>query len=77
MLTQFRSPQLLMVSGIGPEETLKGLKIPVVSHLRGVGQNLAVVLPSIMEYFENLAYSSRINHFLAPAFASMSPRSPS
>lgn len=42
MLTQFRSPQLLMVSGIGPEETLKGLKIPVISHLRGVGQNLAV-----------------------------------
>lgn len=32
------SPQLLMVSGIGPEETLKRFDIPVLSNLPGVGQ---------------------------------------
>ncbi|RBA15571.1 hypothetical protein FPRO05_12645 [Fusarium proliferatum] len=32
------SPQLLMVSGIGPEETLKKFDIPVLSNLPGVGQ---------------------------------------
>ena len=36
----FRSPQILMVSGIGPEATLKSLKIPVLSNLQGVGQNM-------------------------------------
>ena len=36
----FQSPQLLMVSGIGPRKTLEALKIPVVKDLAGVGQNL-------------------------------------
>lgn len=36
----FQSPQLLMVSGIGPGETLQALGIPVVKDLAGVGQNL-------------------------------------
>ena len=36
----FQSPQLLMVSGIGPQETLQALGIPVVKDLAGVGQNL-------------------------------------
>ncbi|TAQ89185.1 hypothetical protein B7494_g2484 [Chlorociboria aeruginascens] len=36
----FRSPQLLMVSGIGPETTLEQFNIPVISPLAGVGQNL-------------------------------------
>lgn len=35
-----QSPQLLMVSGIGPKETLEGHGIPVVKDLPGVGQNL-------------------------------------
>lgn len=34
------SPQLLMISGIGSEETLTELGIPVVMDLPGVGQNL-------------------------------------
>jgi choline dehydrogenase len=34
------SPQLLMVSGIGPRETLERLNITVISDLAGVGQNL-------------------------------------
>ncbi|KAL9000157.1 MAG: hypothetical protein Q9188_005733 [Gyalolechia gomerana] len=36
----FQSPQLLMVSGIGPRKTLGGLGIPVIKDLPGVGQNL-------------------------------------
>lgn len=36
----FQSPQLLMVSGIGPADQLKALGINVVSALQGVGQNL-------------------------------------
>ena len=34
------SPQLLMLSGIGPAEHLRALQIPVVQDLPGVGQNL-------------------------------------
>jgi choline dehydrogenase-like flavoprotein len=35
-----RSPHLLMLSGIGPEEHLRQFGIPMVRHLPGVGQNL-------------------------------------
>lgn len=34
------SPQLLLLSGIGPHEHLSALGIPVLHHLPGVGQNL-------------------------------------
>ncbi len=34
------SPQILMLSGVGPEAHLRGMGIPVVHHLPGVGQNL-------------------------------------
>jgi choline dehydrogenase len=36
----FRTPQLLMLSGIGPRETLKNYNIPLISELPGVGQDL-------------------------------------
>ena len=36
----FRSPQLLMVSGIGPKETLEANDIEVISERKCVGQNL-------------------------------------
>src|ERR1700738_4575931 len=35
-----RSPHLLMLSGIGPEDHLRQFGIPAVRHLPGVGQNL-------------------------------------
>jgi choline dehydrogenase len=34
------SPQLLLLSGVGPADHLRGLGIPVVADLPGVGQNL-------------------------------------
>ncbi|KAF7189262.1 Patulin synthase [Pseudocercospora fuligena] len=36
----FQSPQILMVSGIGPASTLSKFNIPVLSNLAGVGQNM-------------------------------------
>jgi choline dehydrogenase len=36
----FHSPQLLMVSGIGPRETLKQHNIPLIADRPGVGQNM-------------------------------------
>ncbi len=36
----YNSPQLLMLSGVGPAEALTMLQIPVVQDLPGVGQNL-------------------------------------
>jgi choline dehydrogenase len=38
----FQSPQLLMVSGIGPKTALQEHKIPVIQNLPGVGQNMWV-----------------------------------
>ncbi|KAF2168557.1 GMC oxidoreductase [Zasmidium cellare ATCC 36951] len=36
----YHSPQLLMVSGIGPRSTLQRFDIPVIKDLPGVGQNM-------------------------------------
>ena len=36
----FRSPHMLMLSGIGPSATLSSANIPVISALEGVGQNM-------------------------------------
>ncbi|OLN91628.1 Versicolorin B synthase 3 [Colletotrichum chlorophyti] len=36
----FQSPQLLMVSGVGPRDQLQKFKIPIVAERPGVGQNM-------------------------------------
>ncbi|APA10037.1 hypothetical protein sscle_05g048070 [Sclerotinia sclerotiorum 1980 UF-70] len=36
----FQSPQLLMISGVGPKSTLNQYNIPIISELPGVGQNM-------------------------------------
>lgn len=36
----FQSPQLLMVSGIGPAAELKKFRIPIIADRPGVGQNM-------------------------------------
>ncbi|HXA25874.1 MAG TPA: mycofactocin system GMC family oxidoreductase MftG [Acetobacteraceae bacterium] len=45
-----RSPHLLMLSGIGPEDQLRRFGIPTVCHLPGVGQNLWNHLSAQMTY---------------------------
>jgi choline dehydrogenase len=45
-----RSPQLLMLSGIGPEDHLRQFGIPLVCHLPGVGQNLMNHLSAQMTF---------------------------
>jgi choline dehydrogenase len=44
------SPQTLMLSGIGPADTLKGFGIEVVSDLKGVGRNLQDHLDCSIQY---------------------------
>lgn len=39
-MRQFQSPQMLMVSGVGPSKILQQYDIPVISALDGVGQNM-------------------------------------
>ncbi len=63
----FGSPQLLMVSGVGPAATLQGLKIPIVADRPAVGQGMQDHL------FYDIAY--RVNGITvtelanSPAFA--------
>ena len=45
-----RSPHLLMLSGIGPEDHLQRFGIPVIRHLPGVGQNLMNHLSAQMTF---------------------------
>jgi choline dehydrogenase len=45
-----RSPHLLMLSGIGPEDHLRQFGIPAVCHLPGVGQNLMNHLSAQMTF---------------------------
>lgn len=44
------SPQTLLLSGVGPAETLKNFDIPVVINLKGVGQNLQDHLDCSIQY---------------------------
>jgi len=52
------SPQILMLSGIGPREHLQSLGIPVVADLPGVGQN--------MRDHPNVQVRFRVKHDLPP-----------
>lgn len=46
------TPQILMLSGIGPEEQLKMYKIPIVQHMNGVGANLQdhIIVPLVLSF---------------------------
>ena len=46
----FHSPQLLMLSGVGPADELARHGVPVIHALPGVGQNLQDHLDSILSY---------------------------
>jgi choline dehydrogenase-like flavoprotein len=45
-----QSPQLLLLSGVGDEETLRGMGIPLVAHLPGVGRNLRDHVDFVIAY---------------------------
>jgi choline dehydrogenase len=62
----FQSPQLLMVSGVGPAETLQKYNIPIVADRPGVGQNMwdHVVL-SVGYQVSIETYGRLMNHTLA------------
>lgn len=59
----FKSPQLLMISGIGPAATLEANGIPVISELSGVGQNLwdHVAIAPFVIYEANVTTTSALN----------------
>ncbi|KAJ5387386.1 hypothetical protein N7509_009927 [Penicillium cosmopolitanum] len=64
----FQSPQLLMVSGVGPAEILNEHEIDIVAELPGVGQNLwdhpffapsyRVHVSTLTEFANNLIYAA-------------------
>lgn len=56
----FRSPQLLMASGIGPSDTLSSHGIPVVADRPGVGQNMQDHVLWAASYEVNLETHSRM-----------------
>jgi len=63
------SPQVLMLSGIGPADHLRALGIPVVQDLPGVGQNLQDHLSSPVLYASkqavSLASAESVNNVLS------------
>ncbi|KAF2205448.1 oxidoreductase [Delitschia confertaspora ATCC 74209] len=62
----FQSPQLLMVSGVGPKETLEKNGIKVVKDLPGVGQNMEDHILGGPSYRVTVSTSSAMGN---PAFA--------
>lgn len=58
----FQSPQVLMVSGIGPAEILDKFNIPVLSDLPGVGQNMWDHVYFGPSYRVNLETATRLLH---------------
>lgn len=64
----FQSPQLLMVSGVGPAETLRKYGIPVIADRPGIGQNMWVRFKtSMLRQFERYADSTKDHVFFGPA----------
>ncbi|EDV38476.1 uncharacterized protein Dana_GF19424 [Drosophila ananassae] len=60
------SPQLLMVSGVGPREQLEPLGIPVVQHLPGVGGNLQDHISTSAAIYTFDAKQNRHLSFIVP-----------
>ncbi|KAL1958124.1 hypothetical protein VTO42DRAFT_5164 [Malbranchea cinnamomea] len=63
----FQSPQMLMVSGIGPKATLEAHGIPVIKDLPGVGQNMWDHLLFAVVHRVNVVTASRlVSNTMAP-----------
>ncbi|CAH1111729.1 unnamed protein product [Psylliodes chrysocephalus] len=55
------SPQILLLSGIGPSEELKKVKIPVIHDLPGVGKNLQNHVAYAVNFFINDTNTAPLN----------------
>lgn len=62
----FQSPQLLMLSGIGPNKTLTDLDIPIISALEGVGNNMWDHILISSAYALNLTTDSQLMNTTSP-----------
>jgi choline dehydrogenase len=64
----FNSPQLLQLSGVGDQDHLKSLGIPVVAHVPGVGENLQDHLEVYIQYESKLPVSIQphLTHWKKP-----------
>jgi choline dehydrogenase len=69
----FQSPQLLMVSGVGPQATLQKYGIPVVKDLPGVGQGMEDHILGGPSYKVSVTTTSSL--FTNPAFAAQQVQS--
>lgn len=68
----FQTPQLLMLSGIGPAETLDSFNIPIVADRPGVGQNLTDHIffgPSYRVNVQTLTYLANNLAYVAEQYA--------
>ena len=72
----FRTPQLLMVSGIGSEATLRDLNIPCIANLAGVGQSHQVCCSATVTIFcFSIMYSTLSpNACIRPSFLGILPQ---
>lgn len=55
------SPQLLLLSGVGPKEDLRQLNIPVMHDLPGVGKNLHNHVAFFLNFFINDTATTPLN----------------
>ncbi len=55
------SPQLLLLSGVGPQEDLKQVNVPVIHHLPGVGRNLHNHVAFFLNFFINENSTAPLN----------------
>ncbi|KAI7773760.1 hypothetical protein LA080_009898 [Diaporthe eres] len=68
----FQTPQLLMLSGIGPAETLRRFDLPVIADRPGVGQNLTDHIffgPSYRVNVQTLTYLANNLAYVAEQYA--------
>ncbi|KAG8222746.1 hypothetical protein J437_LFUL008144 [Ladona fulva] len=55
------SPQILLLSGVGPQEDLEKIGIPVIQHLPGVGMNLQNHVAFFVNFFVNESATTSLN----------------
>lgn len=62
----YASPQILLLSGVGDQEELEKVGVPVVHHLPGVGKNLHTQISLAVKFFlGETAYSNHLNYVTA------------